>query len=460
MLRLIKNELYKIFHKKSTWIFLVITILFSCLVTYIYGYSSNNNYYLQDLNYQKEEYLNELEVLDKENDKEEYARILTNLEIIKLKEEYKKEKWQYYVLNSKVVEDAIYLSFLENNDNYYQEVKKHLNSDDWLYFANKELEELNIAKDTITDKKEKEAQIQLFVINTKIDNLKYRINNNIEYKDDYLNRAIESVNNSAWGVAQYKYASELDKENYEYDLSTYYENKYVLETKEDTNSTNTLREILINYTNEFFFLILVFGIMISGSIVSDELSKGTIKSLLTTPYKRYQILLSKFISIIIMLILYIIFSISIQLLIGGIFLGFNTLSIPFIKYNLASYNLEVLNIFKYLFIKIIAMLPQIILLMTLAFSLSTIFGSTSLGVAISFCGFIGSNIINALALSYNIPILDYFITTNWEFNYYLFGGTSPFDISLTRAIITCILYFIFMIIVTFVFFNKKDIKNI
>lgn len=37
MFTLIKNELYKIFHKKSTYIVLIITILFSVLVTVIYN---------------------------------------------------------------------------------------------------------------------------------------------------------------------------------------------------------------------------------------------------------------------------------------------------------------------------------------------------------------------------------------------------------------------------------------
>ena len=77
---------------------------------------------------------------------------------------------------------------------------------------------------------------------------------------------------------------------------------YILENKEDINNTSDLRFILTNFYSEYLFLILVFGVMIAGAIVSEEYSKGTIKSLLITPYKRSKILLSKFITVILLTI--------------------------------------------------------------------------------------------------------------------------------------------------------------
>ena len=192
---------------------------------------------------------------------------------------------------------------------------------------------------------------------------------------------------------------------------------------------------MTNFYSEYTFLILVFGVMIAGAIVSEEYNKGTIKSLLITPYKRSTILLSKFITVIIFTILFIIISYLMQIIIGGLFLGFGSLSNHVVEYNLASKSLEVMSLSKYVLLYSIANLPQIILLVTLAFAVSTIVGNTAFAIVITFAGVIGSSIINMFASAYKIEILKYFVTTNWDFNYYLFGGTSPYKIGLTLSLI-------------------------
>lgn len=200
--------------------------------------------------------------------------------------------------------------------------------------------------------------------------------------------------------------------------------------------------------------------MIAGAIVSDEFNKGTIKALLTLPYKRSTLLLAKYITTLIMVLLGIAFMILLEFIVGGIILGFGSLSIPFVTYSIAKGSLEVVEIFKYLLLNIIVNLPKLILLATLAFSISTILNSTAFSIAITFCGAIGSDIINSLAFNYKIKFLNYFVTTNWDFSYYLFGGKSVFGISLSQAVITCLVYLLIMLVVAFMVFRKKDIKNI
>ena len=200
--------------------------------------------------------------------------------------------------------------------------------------------------------------------------------------------------------------------------------------------------------------------MIAGGIVSDEFNKGTIKSLLIIPHKRSKILLAKYISVLIMLLFIIGIFIVSELLIGGILMGFGSLGIPVVVYNITDSCLEVLNIFGYLILQILANLPQIILLVTLAFACSVIVNSTAFSIVIPFCGIIASELINGFALVYDIKILNYFVTTNWDFTVYLFGGTSIYGNSLIHAIIVCLVYLLIMLVVTFIVFKKKDIKNI
>ena len=52
--------------------------------------------------------------------------------------------------------------------------------------------------------------------------------------------------------------------------------------------------------------ILIFSVIVAGTIVSNEFQKGTIKLLLTRPYSRNKILLSKYIVSIISILIFII----------------------------------------------------------------------------------------------------------------------------------------------------------
>lgn len=278
----------------------------------------------------------------------------------------------------------------------------------------------------------------------------YRLKEGVVYGSDYLNDAISNVLNNSYAVKLYELGNEDTKEEYKYSVKEYYESRYILDTKEDTNNEQDLRSLIMQFFDSYYFLILVFGVMIAGSMVSDEYSKGTIKTILITPYKRSSILLSKFLTTLIMLTLFTISLLLVQLLVGGLFA----------IYNLTTKSLEVLSLFKYTLIKFIANMPRLVLLITLSFSLSTIIGNTAFATVITFAGSIGASIINMFYEIYKRNSLRYFVTTNWDFNEYLFGSVSRYNTSITHAIIVCIIYFLIMIITSFIVFNKKNIKNI
>ena len=460
MFNLIKNEVYKILHKRGTFIVLIITALFITLVSYLIGH--------EQVNYvSTERYYN--------SDTGSVAENKTNQEMNELSKKYNDKTWQYYVMdyvytiisNYNYAKEGNYLD--ENIENEYNTIKKTLNNDDWKYFVNVNTKSLkNELKDyeenlksATSDKAKKDIEAEIYRINVAIEMNEYRLKENVKYGNDYINNAIDEVISLASQVKTYETTTnEETKTQLEQSVKSYYKSRYILENKEDINNEQDLRFIMTNFYGEYMFLILVFGVMIAGAIVSEEYNKGTIKSLLITPYKRSTILLSKFITVIIFTILFIIISYLMQIIIGGLFLGFGSLSNHVVEYNLASKSLEVMSLSKYVLLYSIANLPQIILLVTLAFAVSTIVGNTAFAIVITFAGVIGSSIINMFASAYKIEILKYFVTTNWDFNYYLFGGTSPYKTSLTHAIIVCIIYFLIMLITSFIVFNKKNIKNI
>ena len=82
-------------------------------------------------------------------------------------------------------------------------------------------------------------------------------------------------------------------------------------------------------------------------------------------------------------------------------------------------------------------------------------------MAISIVGYIAAEIINSAAYYFNIKWLKYFVTLNWNLSDYLYGKTPSLEgTSLTFSIIMCLIYLLVMIIPTFIYFKKKNIKNI
>ena len=474
-MNLVKNELYKILHKRSTKIFLVIALLFVILTNVIYRFSDDllvfSATYYEDYDMALS-YVNDYEN-NGIGDKELYIYYKTYIDTYELASKFDSNSWEY----QKYMDEYWY-----KLQDYYRaqdegldttnlldeltQLRTNIENSNWQYFVNEDINAANnniehiknsLDDPSLNNTERANYEKELFILEEQVKLNQYRLDKNVEYGKDYLNIAIDAINNALYGMAEYKYSNDSDFED---SVKSYYENWYILDEEVDTNNGETLRSVFINFFNEYSFLILVFGIMIAGGMVSDEFSKGTIKSLLIIPQKRSKILLAKYISLLIMILLIIGVLIVSELLVGGILLGFGSLSVPVVVYNISASDLEIVNVFGYLGLQIITNLPQIILLTTLAFACSVIVNSTAFSIVIPFCGIIAAELINGFALAYDIGILNYFVTTNWDFTVYLFGGTSIFGNSLLHAIIVCLVYLIIMLVVTFIVFKRKDIKNI
>ena len=481
MINLIKNEIYKIFHKLSTYIVLIIALLFVILTNVIYrefdDFETVETFSEIDIN----EVNNYINNYNPETDSiEDYAYNLALLDSYNLSKNYSSDSWEYNVFMTKYLDLNTEYYILMHSDNQDEEKIANLNKSmlailqavyqsDWQYFVSLEQSELEmliasydealeIANLSTDDKLNYNKQ--KYIAEEKLGLLNYRLEENVPYGNDYLNTAINNIENNLYTMADYMYDLDSPRETYAAALKTYHENKYILEEKIDTNDSSTLRSVIMNFYNEYAFLIIVFIIMIAGSIVSDEFSRGTIKSLLTIPHSRSKILLAKYLTVILLIPFIILFLLVCELLIGGLLLGFNSLSIPAVVYNIAHNGVDILNVFSYFGLYTLANLPELLLLTTLAFTCSIILNNTAFAVAITFCGMIASQIINGIAISYDIKVLDYFVTTNWDFTVFLFGGTSPFGLTIAHGVMVCLTYLILMLLIGFAIFTNKDIKNV
>ena len=484
--KLIKNELIKLFKKKSIYIALIVVLGFMIFSNVMSKNTSNilyNQYYYsgQTLTFLQEE----LEGLDPEkaSDMEMYIDIKSQIELYELMGEYENGSWQQEIISENLSgyfkEKCMYeygakkdSQKAQEAQNKIDEIKQKLDSDDWKYFAQLELqqatEKLANIEEQIKNTEDKKALLSLNQEkeNALIDKTiaEYRINKNIKYGQDYLNQALDDYKYSAQQILRYENSEkELtydEKKAYNSTLEIRESSKYMIENKVDLNKMNLNKNLEYFFDNYGIFAIAII-IMIAGTIMSEEFNKGTIKLLLVKPYSRTKILLSKFITVMLMIIFVVLIMGIMQLLVGGVVFGFDSLSEPVVAYNFNTNSLQEINVFVYFLTQFLAQLPIFILLATLAFALGTIFTNSALAITISLLGYIAANIINQLAISYNIKFLEYFVTMNWDLSQYLFGNLPNMEgMTMTFSIITCIVYFLIMIISTWIIFKKKNIKNI
>lgn len=237
-------------------------------------------------------------------------------------------------------------------------------------------------------------------------------------------------------------------------------NKYVIEQGKDIYNSSDSRGFLLNVFSKYELFIIITVVLIAGAIVSDEFNKGTIKLLLVRPFSRAKILLAKFITVIITVLFIMIVTVILQFIIGGIFFGI-ALSIPAVVYNHTTGQLVEMGILKNIILTGLGKMPIYILLGTLAFALSTIFNNTPVAITITLMGYIASSIINQFAYYYDIKWLKFFVTPNWDFTQFFYGGLPLLEgMKVPFSVVICLIYFAIMMIVSFMVFKKRNIKNV
>ena len=398
-------------------------------------------------------------------------------------EQHKDAEWKLAIINERIApyisERNTYQYGAEKDEKQVEAVNQEINDllakldeGDWKYFAREDLakaeqqiEELNSQKEQTEDKAVLE-NIETELNNAQMEKeiAEIRLNKDIPYGTNYLNRAISTLQTANSSLANFKNIEELTYEQkleYNSYLEDQAESRYILETGRDMHNANSLKGILENFYSQFGIFLIVVVVMIAGTIVSEEFNKGTIKLLLVKPYTRNKILMAKAITTLIMIIFIIVVTLVMQILIGGIIFRFDSLSEPVVAYNFNTDTMEEMNIFANLGVQTLTQLPMIILLATLAFAISTLFTNSTLAITISLLGFMSASIINQLAIGYDLQFMKYFVTMNWDLSIYA-NGALPYmeGMNMTMSIIICVVYFLIMMIPTFIVFKKRNIKNI
>lgn len=483
MSKLIKNELIKIFSKKSMIvigvIILVIIIGFNVLNKISQNMSNSYSAYSESYIQYLDEELAELDP-NKPSDINKYVETKSQKDLATLAKDYKETSWQAEVIGtviSPIIEEMNNYEYIDKNNEAltcskakYDEMLTALKNNDWKYFANKELDSLNtqieelnalIAQDSEND--DLKTQLKSLELQKEVVNL--RLDKNINYgSDNYKSIAVQNYRMYMGNYIQSSQGKNLTDEE-KSEINGYLEKanlyKYDLYNDTEYQNTATANYTFQNSIDTYIAIIVMVVVIVAGVSISEEFNKGTVKLLLVRPYSRTKILISKLIAVFITMIITTVAILLLQFIIGGIVYGFGTYMMNVVQFDFTTNSIITLNIFAYLGLIFICKLPIFILIGTLAFALSTLFLNSPLAVALPILGYMGSDVINMIAISYKWDWVKYFVTPNWDLSQYLFGGTPMFSgISIEFSITICAIYFVIMLVASIVSFKKRNIKNV
>ena len=496
MFKLVKNELTKIFSKKSIYVILAIFIIISIAGVSL-GKVLNNildtGYIDSNLAYAKEY----IKTIDKstEDGKLTYAEESAYIKELELMKKYGENSWQSYIIQQYLhnyIYDLEYfnqnlISYIQNVGLTQEEVKqeydqiiKKLDNDDWRVFAEEELDNINAIIDINTNKlkdvtninslEELKEQNETLKISQQV--LKWRLEKNIPYNEKeyeellkrYQSAGTKVINmNYEYGINENNYKEKETKE-YTYDLQKSYQtslseyNVYKYKIENGITEENNLKFV---FDGIGLLFIIIVAISIAGTIVSEEFNKGTIKMLLIRPYSRKKILTSKIISTVISIIIATIIIILADTLIYGIAYGFNTISMPVVLYNYTTNSAILMNVYQYLLIRFLNIAPMIVILFMIAIMIGTVLTSSSTAIVISLLAYMMSSLVDSIAMAYQKVWMKFIPTLNWDFSQYLYGTLPNLKgMTVGFSATMCIVLIIAMGIITYENFARKNIKNV
>jgi ABC-2 type transport system permease protein len=260
-----------------------------------------------------------------------------------------------------------------------------------------------------------------------------------------LNKEYESQLNSELGVVDS--LEEIFKNNINY-------NNYLIKNNINPNIETTWK--FIHSTSSFSLIIIIYIIILSSENISKENSNGTLSLILTRPYKRYEICLSKFMSLIILGIFLFLYLTLISFFIGIIFWGIKGLNLNYIdSINYTNVNLPIIHVilFNYL-----GYLFSLIIYTIISFLISVIFNKESISSLLSIILLLFGGTISTFLKEFSW--YKYTLFSNLDLSIYMGRYSETINnLTFSETILKHFIYILIFLFATLYLFNKKEIKT-
>lgn len=476
MINLIKNELIKLVHKKSLYILLalVFVLLFISITIekilvneenfdYISFYQNNLNTY--DLN-KKEEIILYVEDLSQ----------MQKYELLKNYDYYSAE--YYYIENDiyNVINQMNYAKYVQKSDseyinyeNQYKAMKEKLNNFDWRMDLIKEknayLDELsNLRESKVLNGTLTQVDQEIAVLELKVKALDYRLNLGIPYSYKEESNVVSDFLQFGTDYILMNKDESLIKDRNKLVEKRENEKKYkIIQYKLDNNliydeDKNNLINTIVFTCGNIDLVILLALFIISGSVIADEFNKGTIKQLLLKPFSRNKILASKIIASLLLFLAFVVVYFFINLILYSyLYNDFSVIFSGVVDYNFNTSKVIEMNFIVYCFLNFISLLPQYLL----TFSVIILAGVLTTNTVATFSMGFGLYFLSGMLEIYITPkIAAYLPLYCCNFVPYLFGGLPSNEYaSFGQSFIICFITLTLLLLVSFIIFKSKDIKN-
>lgn len=199
----------------------------------------------------------------------------------------------------------------------------------------------------------------------------------------------------------------------------------------------------------------LFVLIVAAGIVANEFSWGTIKVLLVKPYKRWKILLSKYIAVNLFLLLVLTILFVCSGIAGAVLFGTgdasNNVHLAYVDGQVQEQSLFLYLLKSYVFNSL-----SVFLLTAMAFMISAVFRNSALAIGLSvFLLFTGGTLTNLLASKFEWAKYSLFANTNLM--QYIDGMPMVDSMTMNFSIIILLTYFSIFHMLAFVFFTRRDV---
>lgn len=205
-------------------------------------------------------------------------------------------------------------------------------------------------------------------------------------------------------------------------------------------------------------LITLFSVIVGSAVVSSEFADGTIKQLLIRPHRRWEILLSKYIATLIYSFSLLVALIIFGYIVGLVLFGAGDFNTKFFETTLDGYKLAVVG--DQFVLKVLYYLPSLLIIVSIAFMLSTIFKSQALAVGIGiFVLFLSSTLGGIIVMiAEKFAWAKLLIFPHLDLTVYALQDHILQDVTLPMSLLILAVYYIIFMVLTFTFFQKRDIS--
>ena len=222
----------------------------------------------------------------------------------------------------------------------------------------------------------------------------------------------------------------------------------------------TFTRMFLENSIDLFIPLLIM--IVASDLVSSENSQGTIKLLLTRPVKRWKILMSKYVTLLLAVSLIVAMTALLAYFLSGIVFGYHGWSAPTITgFNVNGGEVDISQVrlveqWKFLLMEMGLVWLVAVVVGTLSFMLSVLVRSTPAGMGIMLAALISGAILSNMVSSWESA--KYFFMVNLKLTTYISGTAPPIEgMTLSSSVITLLVWWAMALLVSFSVFTRKDV---